>query len=187
MMSKRKGTPNGHKRLSAKQRRFIAEYLTDGNGTQAAIRANYAKRSAGSQAFDLLKKPEIQAAIQERLAKYEVTAERVIAELARLAFANLLDHEGAIAEGSLSELTRDQAAGLVEWHQDKNGGIHVKLDKVAALDRLGKYLKLFTERVEVSDDADLLAALQAGRARVAQAGSGSVTDYAGRRAAEPAV
>ena len=37
--------PKRHE-LSLKQRRFIAEYLKDGNGTQAAIRAGYAPKNA---------------------------------------------------------------------------------------------------------------------------------------------
>ena len=44
---------------------FVREYVKDLNGTQAAIRAGYSVQTAGSQAHDLLKKPEIQAAIRE--------------------------------------------------------------------------------------------------------------------------
>ncbi len=46
--------------LNDKQRRFVGEYLIDLNATQAAIRAGYSEKTAGQQAFDLLKKPEIQ-------------------------------------------------------------------------------------------------------------------------------
>lgn len=49
--------------LNARQERFVAEYLVDLNATQAAIRAGYSPRSAYSQAGDLLKKPEIAAAV----------------------------------------------------------------------------------------------------------------------------
>ena len=44
---------------------FVREFCKDLNGTQAAIRAGYSVQTAGSQAHDLLKKPEIQAAIRE--------------------------------------------------------------------------------------------------------------------------
>ena len=57
------------KKLTPKQARFVAEYLNDLNATQAAIRAGYSKRSACSQAFDLLRKPEIAAAVQARREK----------------------------------------------------------------------------------------------------------------------
>lgn len=50
----------------SKQKRFAEEYMVDSNSTQAAIRAGYSKRTAGVQGFDLLKKPEIKAYIQEQ-------------------------------------------------------------------------------------------------------------------------
>ena len=78
--------------LSPKQERFAMEYLIDLNATQAAIRAGYAKRTAGSQGHDLLKKPEIQAAIQEGRQEAEkrtdITLDRVLHELAILALAS---------------------------------------------------------------------------------------------------
>ena len=64
------------KGLNDKQAAFVREYLVDFNATQAAIRAGYSKRTAGSQAHDLLKKPEIQAALsegQKRLAEVTET------------------------------------------------------------------------------------------------------------------
>lgn len=53
------------KGLNDKQAAFVREYLVDFNATQAAIRAGYSKKTAGSQAHDLLKKPEIQDALRE--------------------------------------------------------------------------------------------------------------------------
>jgi phage terminase small subunit len=67
--------------LNPKQEAFVHEYLIDFNATQAAIRAGYSTKTAGSQAHDLLKKPEIQAKLKEgqaRLAeKTETEAEWV--------------------------------------------------------------------------------------------------------------
>lgn len=51
--------------LNDKQAAFVREYLVDFNATRAAIRAGYSKKTAGSQAHDLLKKPEIQDALRE--------------------------------------------------------------------------------------------------------------------------
>lgn len=62
--------------LNNKQAAFVREYLIDFNATQAAIRAGYSQRTAGSQAHDLLKKPDIQAALkdgQKRLAEVTET------------------------------------------------------------------------------------------------------------------
>jgi phage terminase small subunit len=71
--------------LNQRQKLFAYEYLVDGNATQAAIRAGYSERTAGSQAHDLLKKPEIQAVIggkvRAALKKADISIDDVIAEL----------------------------------------------------------------------------------------------------------
>lgn len=48
------------KLLTVKQTLFVFEYLRDFNGTQAAIRAGYEEKNAASQAWKLLRRPEIQ-------------------------------------------------------------------------------------------------------------------------------
>lgn len=55
------------KKLTLKQARFCDEYLIDLNATQAAIRAGYSAKTAYSIGGELLKKPEIQALIQNQL------------------------------------------------------------------------------------------------------------------------
>jgi phage terminase small subunit len=71
--------------LTAKQQRFVAEYLVDQNATQAAIRAGYSKKTAGQVGFENLKKPELAEAIAKRQAKdakeAEVTHESLLNEL----------------------------------------------------------------------------------------------------------
>ena len=52
--------------LNDRQTRFVQEYCKDFNATQAAIRAGYSEKTAGSQGHDLLKNPEIEEAIEER-------------------------------------------------------------------------------------------------------------------------
>jgi phage terminase small subunit len=78
--------------LLTKQQRFIAEYMTDLNATQAAIRAGYGERGASVQANRLLRNAKVAAEIAERtgerLMKLDITAERVLDELARIAFAD---------------------------------------------------------------------------------------------------
>jgi len=78
--------------LEPRQQRFVQEYLTDLNGTQAAIRAGYSANTAAEQSYDLLRKPQIQQAIkegQEKLqAKLEMNAERVVQKLAQIATAD---------------------------------------------------------------------------------------------------
>jgi len=52
--------------LPPKRQRFVDEYVVDFNATQAAIRSGYSPRSASSQADDLLRNPEVKAAVDER-------------------------------------------------------------------------------------------------------------------------
>ena len=54
-------------KMTAKQKRFCDEYLTDLNATQAAIRSGYSEKTAYSIGNENLKKPEIQEYIQKRL------------------------------------------------------------------------------------------------------------------------
>src|SRR5919197_2742959 len=89
--------------LTPKQARFCAEYLIDLNATQAAIRAGYSPRTANEQGARLLAHVSIAAAIsQAKQAQAErtgITADRVLQEIARLAFVDirkLFDAEGRL-------------------------------------------------------------------------------------------
>lgn len=89
--------------LNDKQSKFVKEYLVDLNSTQAAIRAGYSTRTAGSIGFELLKKPEIATEIRRELElrsiRTEITQDRVLLEIARLAFNDprkAFDENGAL-------------------------------------------------------------------------------------------
>jgi phage terminase small subunit len=75
--------------MTPKQQLFVREYLVDLNATQAAIRAGYSERTAGQMGFDLLRNPKLAAAVQagmdKRAAKVELTAEEVLADIKRIA------------------------------------------------------------------------------------------------------
>lgn len=96
--------------LTPKQRRFVAEYLTDPIGAQAYIRAGYSANGAAQGAERLLRNVDVAAAIaggQKKLArKFEITADRVLQELALLAFAPLGDKDVSTSEkrGALVDL-----------------------------------------------------------------------------------
>jgi phage terminase small subunit len=51
--------------LTLKRQFFVQEYLIDLNATQAAIRAGYSRRTAKQIAWELLRVPEVRAAIRE--------------------------------------------------------------------------------------------------------------------------
>lgn len=148
--------------LTAKQRRFVEEYLVDLNGTQAAIRAGYSEKSAGVIATENLTKPNVAEAIQKamdkRSAATEITAERVLKEYGRLAFSDMRRLMKWGADGvtlkEVTDLSDDEAACVAEVSEttSKDGGsIKLKVhDKKGALDSVARHLGMFVDRVEHS-------------------------------------
>jgi phage terminase small subunit len=110
----------------------------------------------------------IEAKATERaIEKLAITKERILAELARIGFANMLDYVQPTAAGdavvNVSALSRDQAAAIQEVIVDYQAGrgddgrdvkrVRLKLhDKRAALVDLGKHLGLFVERRHVTTE-----------------------------------
>lgn len=130
--------------------RFIVEYLIDQNATQAAIRAGYSPKTARSQGQRLLTHADISGRIREKLQKQlkriELTADYVIDSLKEVA------ERCKQAEAVLDK----KGEPIGEYRFDSTGANK-------ALELLGKHLKLFTEKHEVTiiDDREIAeAALQ---------------------------
>ena len=149
---------------------FAREYVIDLNGKRAAIAAGYAEASAEVTASQLLRKTKCRAIINQllskRASKLEVKAEKVVEELARLAFSNLHDYirvnDDGQADVDLSALTRDQAAAISEITVDTTGGTgdgerrlvlrtKIKLvDKTKNLELLCRHLGMLNDRLQVT-------------------------------------
>lgn len=88
----------GKTKLTDKQALFCKEYIIDFNGTRAAKAAGYSVKTATAAAHDTLTKlyiqDEIKRLTQKRNKKVEVSAERVVEELARIGFSNEDNLEG---------------------------------------------------------------------------------------------
>lgn len=176
--------------LTPQQELFIAEYLIDLNATQAAIRAGYSAKTAAEQASRLLTNVKIASEISKRhgkrLGKLEITADRVLNELAKLAFFDprkFWREDGSLR--SVTELDDDTAMALGGFEVEEafehfgKGNAAAKgllkkvkmADKGLNLERLGRHLKLFTDKIEVKSEglAELIAA---GRKRAAARKSG---------------
>ena len=88
-IAKRTAAPN------AKQQRFVAEYLVDLNATQAAIRSGYSAKTAAEIGYELLRKPQIAAAVEKGLQKA-----RKRCEVTRDSIARQLDNDRALAHAA---------------------------------------------------------------------------------------
>lgn len=110
--------------LNAKQRAFTVEYIKDKNATQAAIRAGYSEKTAYSMGVQLLKKLEIAQAIEELQKAAEARA--------GITVDKIVERINRIAE-------------------DPNTAPR---DRLRADELLGKYLGMFTEKVEMKGQLD---------------------------------
>ena len=142
--------------MNDKQQRFCEEYIIDLNGTKAAIRAGYSERTAASIAEQLLRKLDIQEFISKLKAKRskrtEVTADRVIKELAKIGFANISDYiEENNTVTKIKKLSRRKSAAVsaieiteTEFEGGVKKTVKFKLhDKISALTNLGRHLGIF--------------------------------------------
>ncbi|ENV46040.1 hypothetical protein P255_01434 [Acinetobacter brisouii CIP 110357] len=82
-------------KLTAKQQRFVDEYLIDLNATQAAIRAGYSAKTANEIGAENLAKPSIAKAIQEALKerkeRVQIDADYVLKRLVEIDQMDVLD------------------------------------------------------------------------------------------------
>lgn len=145
-------------RITAKQKRFVNEYLVDLNATKAAIRAGYSVRTARAIAAENLTKPYIQKQIQkemaDRAARIEVTQDKVIRELGCIAFANIFDYL-KIQDNKIVILNMEQiplaALPAIAGIKETECGVSFRLcDKLRALELLGRHLGMFKDKVEIS-------------------------------------
>jgi len=144
--------------MTDKQKRFVEEYLIDLNATQAAIRAGYSPDTAEQIGHQQLKKTSVANAIAIEQAKRSkrtgVSQDRVVRELAKIAFANLTDVVNTFDGSVIASADRDDLACIQSIKVKQTESMterEVKLaDKTRALELLGKHLGMFRDRLEVS-------------------------------------
>lgn len=148
--------------LTEKQRRFVDEYLIDLNATQAAIRAGYSVKTAREQASQNLTKLNIQQAISEKMAERSkrtgVNQDRIVLELAKIAFVNAADvidsEDATIKAGATADDTAAIQSVKVKVIPTKEGeGVEREIrlnDKLKALELLGKHLGMWNDKLDVN-------------------------------------
>lgn len=168
--------------LTAKQQRFVDEYLIDLNATQAAIRAGYSKKTANEQGSRLLANVSVSSAVAEsmksRSNRTGITQDMVLKELAKIGFSDIrkvvrwgetmvrmVDGDEECAEDMVpyhglalidsSEIDDDTAGAIAEVSQGKEG-LKVKLhDKKGALVDIGRHLGMFNAPGHAELDIEL--------------------------------
>lgn len=149
--------PTKKRGLTAKQKAFVQEYLIDLNAVQSALRAGYSQAKA-KNASEFLKIPLVKEAVdkaqEKRSKRTELTQDRVIQELANIAFADLRD----VAEWSGDSLTLkashtltpEQASMISDLSVTATAtGNNVKVkrhDKVKALELIMRHMGMLNDK-----------------------------------------
>lgn len=140
----------------------MEEYLIDLNATQAAIRAGYKAKNgqrASEIGHELLQKTQVSEAISEAIAERSkrtgINADRVLLELARIAFVNADDVINAKDATLKENASRDDLAAIqsvkVKSFGEDGTEREIKLaDKLKALDMLGRHLAMWNDRLQLS-------------------------------------
>jgi phage terminase small subunit len=169
--------------LTPKQQRFVEEYLIDLNATQAATRAGYSKRTANEQGARLLANVSVRQHIEESKAKRsertEITQDRVLQELARIAFFDirkLYNEDGSMKKPT--DLDDDTAAALVGIDIQEttiggeDGGLIITrkakvIERTGALTLAMRHLGMLTDKLQHSGEIGIrtLAAKMRERAQ----------------------
>lgn len=141
--------------LTPKQARFVEEYLVDLNAAAAARRAGYSASRSEAMGYENLTKPDIRNAIEaaqrERSARTGITADRVIAEIAKIAFADprkVMSWGPGGVELLPSDKLSDADAAIVsevsESVSQSGSSIKIKLNsKLDALEKLAKHVGVY--------------------------------------------
>ena len=147
--------------MTAKQKRFVDEYLIDLNATQAAIRAGYSAKTADRIGPELLGKTCVSEAISnamaERSRRTGVNQDRIVLELAKIAFirmTDVVDSNGRIKQNaSADDLSCIESIKYKESDNEYGGSVEreVKIaSKLKALELLGKHVGMWNDKLNVN-------------------------------------
>jgi len=154
-------------KLTPKQKGFCQQYLLDLNATQAAIRAGYSKRRAKEIGYQLLHKTTLQAHLKKlmdkRAGRTEVTQDKVIMELAKIAFSDISKFvefgPDKLKIKALAKLEKEDKACVSEVSKtDTKEGSNLKFklhNKIQALELLGRHIGAFDDKQSVTGNFKL--------------------------------
>jgi len=129
---------------------FVAEYLKDGNAKQAAIRAGYSSSAASKMGHSMLKRPEVQALLQQRTKaqaeRIEISNDRLKYEIQRVAMSSMKNFTVVDTQGmphfDFNQLSDDDWAAISEITTD------TVMESTGEYDDEGKPIKLPVRRMK---------------------------------------
>ena len=175
--------------MTEKQKIFANEYLIDLNATRAyrvAYPSVKKEQTAAVNGSKLLRNTKVADYVAERMKerqkRTEVTQDRVIEELAAIAFAKATDYVVIKANGPVAmvmikptdELSEDQVRAIAGIKEGANG-VEIKLnDKEKALELLGRHLGMWNDKLDIKTPAidDSIKEMEAYFGRQKASGSG---------------
>ena len=150
-------------KLTDKEEAFCKEYLIDMNATRAAIRAGYSKKTANVAGPRLLVNVRVKKRLQKLIAlrnkRVEVNEDRIVKELARIAFTNMAEYAAwsgdQVTLEDSKDLDEDNTAAVSEVGQTKTkgggGSLKFKLhDKVKAMELLMRHRGMLSDKLDMT-------------------------------------
>lgn len=134
-------------KLTAKQQRFVDEYLIDLNATQAAIRAGYSIKTAEVIGCENLRKPNIKSRIEEQLEK--INSEKIADA------REVMEYLTSVLRGeSASEIVVIEGEGDGCSSARRMSKAPDERERLKAAELIGKRFNLFTDKVELSGEVN---------------------------------
>ncbi len=160
------------KKLTPREQAFCEEYMIDLNATQAAVRAGYKITTAGDASAwihpEHPERPHMREYLDRRLAERArrtgVSQDRVVQELARVAFLEATDVIDITDASVKADASKDDRAVIqsirvraVPTRHGESVEREVRFaDKLKALELLGKHLGMFVDNVNISADRPII-------------------------------
>jgi phage terminase small subunit len=144
--------------------RFISEYMTDLNARQAAFRCGFSDNlnTCGTAGWSMLQRIEVKEEINRRIAekrsKNVLTVDRIeglLRDIAETELTDIFDDQGRMRPLSEMPDHARKAIKSIETKEDFFGNVSVEIklwDKKGAIELLGKYRKMFTDKVELGGE-----------------------------------
>lgn len=164
---------NKRRTLTVKEKTFADEYLLSMNQSEAARKAGFSAKACRSYSSQLMDRPKvadyIAEKIEHRAIRTEITQDRVIAELAKIAFSDMREFAswgGYRVNFNDSEGLGEISGAIQEISStDTKDGTNLKIklhSKLTALELLGRHLKLelSTQRNEIKHSGKLSVSLE---------------------------